>query len=67
MIDELLGVKYFSKLYLKYGYYHIRVKLEDVVKIAFWTHDGHYEFEVMPFVLTNTPSTFQATMTELFQ
>ena len=35
MFDELHGAKYFSKLYLRYGYYQIRVKLEDVAKIVF--------------------------------
>lgn len=34
----------------------------DVHKIAFHTHRGHYEFKVMPFGLSNTPSTFQALM-----
>ena len=36
-------------------------------KIAFWTHEGHYEFKEMPIGLTNAPTTFQATMNNLFQ
>jgi hypothetical protein len=39
---------------------------DDVEKTAFITHHGHYEFLVMPFVLTNAPSTFQALMNEIF-
>ena len=43
------------------------VKLEDVAKISFCTHEGHYEFKIIPFGLTNDPTTFQAAMNELFQ
>ena len=40
---------------------------EDVPKIAFRTHHGHYEFKVMPFGLCNAPSSFQATMNMIFR
>lgn len=44
----------------------MRVADEDVVKTAFRSHHGHYEFLVVPFGLTNVPSTFQALMNEVF-
>ncbi|CAM8951273.1 unnamed protein product [Rhodiola kirilowii] len=37
-----------------------------IPKTAFHMHDGHYEFVVMPFDLTNAPATFQSAMNDMF-
>ncbi|CAM8979757.1 unnamed protein product [Rhodiola kirilowii] len=67
LLDELGGSHFFSKPDLRAGFYQLRMAPPDVYKTAFKTHSRHYEYLVMPFVLTNAPCTFQGLMNHVFQ
>lgn len=67
LLDELGIAKLLTKLYLRSGYHYIQVASEDTNKTTFRTFDGHYEFLVMSFGLTNTHSTFQSAINDLLR
>ena len=64
--QELLGqlnkCKYFSSLDLHSGYYHISLTEEAKKKTAFVTAYGKYQWNIVPFGLATTVSTFQYLM-----
>ena len=61
-LDTLSGSKWFSTLDLISGYWQVEVNEKDREKMAFCSHEGLFEFNVMPFGLCNAPATFQRVM-----
>jgi len=67
LINQLHGAKYFTKLDVQWGYQNVQMREGDEWKAAFWMSHGLFEPLVMFFGLTNSPSTFQTMMNEIFQ
>ena len=58
-LDRLGRAKRFTQLDLTSAYYRMRIREVDKWKTAFRTRYGHFEYQVMPFGLSNAPASFQ--------
>ena len=71
LIDDILALlgkaKYFTSLDLKSGYWQVAMDEKDKEKTAFACHKGLFEFNIMPFGLSNAPAVFQELMSVVLQ
>lgn len=67
LLDELHGAQWFTSLDLCSVFHQIRMAKGDEFNIAFYTHNGHYEYKVMPYGVTGGPATFQTVMNVILE
>jgi hypothetical protein len=66
LFDQLKGACVFSKIDLCSGYHQLRIRPEDIPKMAFTCKYGLYEYTVMSFGLTNAPAFFMHLRNKVF-
>jgi hypothetical protein len=67
LFDQLRGAHIISKIHLRSGYHHMRIKEEDISKTSFITRYIHYEFIVVPFGLSYATTVFMCLMNGVFR
>ena len=71
LIDDILCLlgkaKYFTALDLKSGYWQVQLDEKSKEKTAFACHKGLFQFNRMPFGLSNAPAVFQELMNIVLQ
>jgi len=67
LINKVWGAKYFTKLYIWWGYNNVKIKEGDEWKAVFWINQGLFKPLVMYFGMCNSSATFQLIMDILFQ
>ena len=67
LLDQRKGDKYFIKIDLKFGYHQVPIEQINVWKTTFKSNEGLFEWLVIPFGLTNAPTTFMRMMDDILR
>ena len=67
LLNQLKGAKLFSKINLKSGYHQVPIKQTNVWNNSFKSKEGLFEWLVLPFGLTNSPTTFMILMDDILR
>jgi hypothetical protein len=66
LFDQLCGACVFSQIDLSLGYHQLKIRECDILKTAFLSRYGLYEYTVMSFGLTNALADFMYLMNKVF-
>jgi hypothetical protein len=66
LFDQLHGACVFSKIDLQSGYHQLKIRECDILKTAFVSRYGLYDYMVISFRLTNAPTYFMYLMKKVF-
>jgi len=67
LVSQLHGARYFTKLDVRWRFNNVCIKPGDEWKVTFHTNRGLFEPFVMFFGMTNSPTTFQTMMNNIFR
>jgi hypothetical protein len=66
LFDQLNGARLFSKIDLRTGYHQMKVRKSNILKTAFTTLYGLFEYTIMSFGLTSALAYFMNLMNRVF-
>ncbi|KAL4011098.1 hypothetical protein IC575_028145 [Cucumis melo] len=67
LFDQLQGATVFSKIDLRSSYHQLRIRDDDIPKMAFRSRYRHYKFIVMSFGFINAHAVFMDLMNRVFK